>query len=156
MNLNLTLFFQVLFFGGFVWFCQRYVWVPIIGMLEKRRTEIAEGLAAAEQGKHQAEAARNEADQLIGAAKTQASEIIARAEKRAQELVDEARTTAKTEGARLLDQAREGIDTEAAQAREALRAEVGQLAVEAAGQILQREIDAKAHAELLERVAVKL
>ena len=156
MNINLTLLFQVLFFALFVWFSKRFIWPPIIGALNARKAAIADGLAAAEKGHLAEEEGRRQARQVIDEAKSQANEIIGRAEKRGAELVDEARDNAKSEGERIIAAARAEIDTELGKARENLRAQVGELAVAGAGRILEREIDAAAHAELLDRLAAKL
>ncbi len=156
MNINLTLLFQVLFFAVFVWFSKRFVWTPIIGALNARRATIADGLAAAEKGRMAEDEGRKQAGEVITEAKAQAAEIIRRAEKRGSEVVDEAKDNARAEGERIAAAARAEIDTEFSKAKETLRAQVGELAVAGARQILQREIDAKAHAKLLDGLAAKL
>lgn len=156
MNLNLTLAFQVLFFIGFVWFSKRFVWTPIIGALHQRKTEIADGLAAAEKGQLAEQKGRDQAQQVIAQAKEQANEIIGKAEKRGTELVDEARGNAKQEGERITAAAQAEIDTEVNKAKETLRKQVGELAVAGARQILKREVDDKAHSVLLDDLAAKL
>lgn len=156
MNLNLTLAFQVLFFIGFVWFCKKFVWSPIIGALHQRKTQIADGLAAAEKGQMAEQKGHEQAQQVIAEAKNQANEIIGKAEKRGTELVDEARDYAKQEGERITVAARVEIDTELNKAKEILRAQVGELAVAGARQILKREVDDKAHTALLDELAAKL
>ncbi|CAJ2376807.1 MAG: F0F1 ATP synthase subunit B [Gammaproteobacteria bacterium] len=156
MNINLTLLFQVLFFAVFVWFSKKFVWTPVIGALDARKTGIADKLALAEKDRQSAEASRRDAQKAVEDARGEAAEIIRRAEQRGGELVDEAKTRARAEGERLVTAARGEIETEANKAREALRAEVGELAVAGARQILQREIDPKAHAELLAQLAAKL
>ena len=156
MNLNLTLAFQVLFFIGFVWFSKKFVWTPIIGALHERKTKIADGLAAAEKGQMAEQEGRNQAEQVITEAKGQANEIIGKAEKRGTELVDEARRNAKLEGERIPAAARAEIETEVNKAKESLRGQVSELAVAGAQQILKKEVDAKAHADLLNQLAAKL
>ena len=156
MNLNLTLAFQVLFFIGFVWFCKKFVWSPIIGALHERKTKIADGLAAAEKGQMAEQEGRNQAEQVVVEAKGQANEIIGKAEKRGTELVDEARGNAKLEGERIAAAARAEIETEVNKAKESLRGQVSELAVAGAQQILKKEVDAKAHADLLNQLAAKL
>ena len=156
MNLNLTLAFQVLFFIGFVWFSKKFVWMPIIGALHQRKTQIADGLAAAEKGQMAEQQGHDQAQRVIAEAKNQANEIIGKAEKRGAELVDEARDSAKQEGERIAAAAQAEIDTELNKAKETLRRQVGELAVAGARQILKREVDGKAHAELLDGLAAKL
>ena len=156
MNLNLTLLFQVIFFAVFVWFCKKFVWSFLISALDERKTRIADGLAAAEKGQMAEEEGRKQAEQFIAEAKTQASEIIGKAEKHGSELVDEAKSNAKQEGDRIMIAAQADIDTEVNKAKESLRKQVSELAVAGAQQILKREVDAKAHADLLDDLAAKL
>ncbi|MYB34744.1 MAG: F0F1 ATP synthase subunit B [Gammaproteobacteria bacterium] len=156
MNLNLTLAFQVLFFIVFVWFSKRFVWTPIIGALNERKTKIADGLAAAEKGQIAEQEGRQKAEAVIDEAKQQASEIINKAEKYGSELVEQAKQNAREEEGKILTAARAEIDTEINRARESLRQQVGELAVAGARQILKKEVDATAHAKLLDDLAAKL
>ena len=156
MNINVTLLYQMLFFVVFVWFSKKFVWAPIIGALNARRTTIADGLAAAEKGRQAESEGRKQADKMVIEAKTRSSDIIGKAEKRGAELVEEARQKAKTEGERILAGARGEIDTETNKARQVLRGQISELAVAGARQILQREVDAKAHADVLDQLAARL
>lgn len=156
MNLNLTLLFQVLFFAAFVWFSKKYVWTPIIGALNERKTRIADGLVAAEQGQLAEQRGQQQAEKIIAEAKIQAGKIISKAEKHGGELVTTAKTTARHEGERMLNAAQTEITTEVNKAKQVLRAEVGELALAGAEKILQREVDAKTHAELLDSLAARL
>ncbi len=156
MNLNLTMAFQVLFFVIFVWFTKKFVWTPIIGALNERKTQIADGLAAAEKGQQAEQEGRNQAEQVIAEAKNQASEIIGKAEKHGSELVDDAKSNAREEGERIMTAARAEIDTELNKAKESLRSQVSALVVAGAQQILKKEVDAKAHADILDDLAAKL
>ena len=156
MNINLTLLFQVAFFAVFVWFCKKYVWPPIISALNERKTQIADGLAAAEKGQLAEQEGRAEAEKVIAEAKSQAGEIIGKAEKHGAELVEEAKSNAKVEGERIMTAAQAEIETEINKAKESLRSQVSELAVAGAQQILKKEVDAKAHAQLLDDLAAKL
>ena len=156
MNINLTLIGQAISFTIFVWFCMRFIWPPVINALEARKKRIADGLADADAAKTERERAEQEAQQTTGQAREEASRILAQAERRAGEIVAEARTTAKTEGERILTQAPEEIDKNTQQVREQLRGEVATLAVAGAEAVLRREVDAKAHAEALDQLAERL
>lgn len=156
MNINATLLAQAIMFALFVWFCMRLVWPPIMNALADRQKRIADGLAAADRGKHELELAAKKSAQEIRAAKEKATEIIAQAEKRAAELIDEAKANAKVEGERIIAGAKAEIDQEINRAKETLRKEVAQLAVAGAEKILRREIDAKAHSEMLTAIANEL
>lgn len=156
MNLNLTMIVQALFFAVFVWFSKKYVWTPLIGALNERKTQIADGLAAAEKGQAAEEEARIEADKVIAQAKTQASQIIANAEKRGGAVVEEAKVTATSEKERIIASAQTEVEQDVHSAREALRSQVSSIAVAAASKIVDKEIDETAHAGLLEDLVQQL
>lgn len=156
MNINLTIIGQLLAFSVFVWFTMRYVWPPMSNALEERRKKIADGLAAAERGAKERELAEERAAEVLKEAKQQANEIVASAQKRASELVEESKTQAREEGERIKEAAQSEIEQEINRAREDLRKQVSSLAVAGAQQILAKEIDAKAHGELLKKLTAKL
>jgi F-type H+-transporting ATPase subunit b len=156
MNFNATLIGQTITFIVFVWFCMKFIWPPVMHALEERRKKIADGLAAAEHGRHEQELAEERAKEIIREAKDQAGEIITRADKRAVEIVEEAKGDAREEGARLLTAARAEIDQEVNRAREALRGKVVSIALAGAGKVLEREVDESAHGELLNKLAAEI
>jgi F-type H+-transporting ATPase subunit b len=156
MNFNATLIGQSITFIVFVWFCMKFVWPPIMNALDERRKKIADGLAAAERGKHEKELAEERAHEILHEAKAQAGEIIGRADKRAAEIVDEAKDDARVEGGRLKSAAQSEIDQEVNRVKEALREQVVAIALAGAGKVLEREIDATTHAELLNRLAAEI
>ena len=156
MNINLSLFAQAASFALFIWFTVKFIWPPVIRAIEQRQKTIADGLAAAERGKQDLELASKRASELIREAKEQAQEIIAQAEKRGTQLVEEAKTGAKAEGDRIVTAAKAEIQQEVSRAKDALRAQVAVLAIQGAEKILRREVDAKAHADLLAAVATEL
>lgn len=156
MNINFTLIGQLITFIVFVWFTKKYVWTPIINALAERRTTIADGLAAAEKGQAAQKEGEVEAGKLVEEAKGQAAEILGKAEKRGSEIVAEAKSEAGVEGDRILAAARAEIDTELSKAKESLRTQVSELAIAGAQQILKREVDASAHADLLDDLAARL
>lgn len=156
MNINLTLFGQTITFIVFVWFCMKFVWPPLVRVLDERRKNIADGLAAAERGKRELELAAQGKDEVLRAARTQASEILALAEKRAGEIIDESKGQARIEAERILTAARTDIAQEMNRAKEQLRSTVAELAVAGAAKILEKEIDAKTHAKLLDGIVAQL
>jgi F-type H+-transporting ATPase subunit b len=156
MNINLSLFAQAATFLLFIWFTVKFVWPPIVRAIEQRQKTIADGLAAAERGKQDLELASRRAGDVIREAKDQAQEILAQAEKRGVQLVEEAKASAKAEGDRMIAAAKAEIDQEVSRAKDALRAQVSALAVQGAEKILRREVDAKAHADILTAVANEL
>jgi F-type H+-transporting ATPase subunit b len=156
MNFNATLIGQSITFVLFVWFCMKYVWPPIMNALETRKKQIADGLAAADRGKHELELAAKKAGDNMRDAKAQAAGVIAQAEKRAAQMVEEAKTAAKEEGERQLAAAQANIAQETNRARETLREQVANLAVAGAEKILRREVNAQTHADLLGQLKAEL
>ena len=156
MNMNATLIGQAIAFAIFIVFCMKYVWPPIMQALEERTKKIADGLAAAERGRHEQELAEKRAQQVIHEAKEQANEIISLAQRRSNEIVDESKDTARIEGERILTTAHAEIEQEANRARDELRGQVGSIALAGAAKILNREIDDKAHTDLLEELVSRI
>jgi len=156
MNINLTLFAQAITFTAFIWFTVKFVWPFMLRAIETRQKTIADGLAAAEQGRRSLETSTRQADEEIKRARERAAEILSQAEKRAAQMVDEARSAAKEEGGREKAAAKAEIAQEVTRAREQLRDRVASLAMAGAEKILRREVDAKAHGELLDSIKRQL
>lgn len=156
MNINLTLIGQSITFAIFVWFCLKFVWPPIMGALEARKKQIADGLAAAERGAHEKELAEKKAAETLHEAKGQAQEILAQAQKRANEIVDEAKGNAKAEGDRIVTAAQAEIEQELNRAKEQMREQVVAIAMAGAEKILKREIDQSAHNDALKELASQI
>ena len=156
MNINLTLFVQMVVFIVLIWFTMKFVWPIITGAMEERAKKIALGLAAAEKGQTELAQARTNSDAIIREARERATQIIDHAQHRANELIDQAKSTATHEGQRLVAAAQQQIDLEANRARESLRKEVAQLAVDTASKLLEREIDPRAHADLISKLATQI
>jgi F-type H+-transporting ATPase subunit b len=156
MNINFTLISQAMAFAIFIWFTVRFVWPPLMRAIENRQKTIADGLAAGERGKRELELASQRSGDVVRDAKQRASEIIAQAEKRAADIVEEAKGAAKDEGGRILAGAKAEVEQEVFRARETLRQQVAELALAGASKILRREVDAKAHADLLASIKAEL
>ena len=156
MNLTFTMFAQAAVFIAFVLFTKRFVWPYMLRAIETRQKTIADGLAAAEEGKRSLELSNKRADEEVKKARERAAEVLAQAERRAAQMVDEARQAAKEEGNREKAAAKAEIEQEITRAREQLRDHVASLAVAGAEKILRREVDAKAHGELLESIKRQL
>lgn len=156
MNLNATLIAQIIVFFILGWFTMKFVWPPIMKSLDERAMKIADGLAAADKAKTDLAAAEKKAVDEMRKARESAGDVRAVAEKQAAKIVEDARAEAN----RLVEQARVAAAGEAVtavqRAKEELRDEVATLAVAGAEKILRREIDAKAHSELLANLKQEL
>jgi len=156
MNITLTLIAQMAAFIALIYFVNKLLWKPMSEMLEDRQKRIADGLAAAEKGKHEQELAEKNAMQKISEAKTQATEIVSQAQRRSSEIVEEAKITARDEADRIITAANSEIEQEVNRAKETLRKEVSSIALAGASKILKKEVDAKAHASLLDDLAAQI
>lgn len=156
MNIGATLFGQALWFAVFIWLTMKFIWPYLQKAMHDRQKQIADGLAAAERGRQDLELAGKRSAELLKQARDQAAEVISQAEKRGAQLVEEARGNAKAEGDRLLAAAKAEIQQEVNRAKEQLRSQVSLLAVAGAEKILRREIDAKAHAQMLQGLEAEL
>ena len=156
MNITATLFAQAAVFALFIAFTVKFIWPYMLRAIETRQKTVADGLAAAEQGRRSLETSTRQAEDALALARGRAAEILSHAEKRAAQLIEEARGAAKEEGSREMAAAKAEIAQELTRAREQLRDHVASLAVAGAEKILRREIDAKAHAELLDSIKQQL
>ena len=152
MNINLTLIMQAAAFAAFIWFTAKFVWTPLMRAVEARQKQIADGLAAAEEGRKSLANAEKRISDLVGEARAKAGEIVAQGEKFRQETVEQAKAEAKAEADRIVAAAKAEIAQEVARAKEDLRHQVSSLAIAGAEKILKREVDAKAHADLLAEI----
>jgi F-type H+-transporting ATPase subunit b len=148
MNITVSLFGQMAAFVLLIWFVNKVLWGPLTQLLAARQKRIADGLAAADKGKHELEMSEKRAKEQLHEAKVKSAEILAQSEKRASEIVEEAKADARAEGERLLIAAKAEIEQEVNRAREQLRAQVAGIAAAGAGKILKREVNQQAHNDL--------
>lgn len=156
MEINATLLGQLITFAILVWFTMKYVWPPITKAMHEREKKIAAGLDAAERGKRELDLAEHKALNIIRDAKQEATQIIDRAHKQSVQLIEEAKEDARKEGRRIIERAQEEITLEVNQTREALRKQLATLAVAGAEKIIQRNVDANVHSELLDKFAAEI
>ena len=156
MNLNLTLIAQAITFTVFIWVTVKFIWPYMLRAIETRQKTIADGLAAAEEGKRSLEVSSKRADEEIRKARERATDVLAQAEKRAAQIIEEAKNAAREEGNREKAAAKAEISQALTRAREQLRDQVASLAVAGAEKILRREVDARAHTELLDSIKKQL
>lgn len=156
MNINASLFIQWIPFAVLVFVTMRFIWPPITKALDERAGKIREGLAAADKAKAELTNANKAADEQRAIARNETAKLLADAEKRAAAIVDDAKKRAEEEGAKIVAAAKAEAEQQAIRAREALREQVAVLAVKGAEQILQREVNASVHAELLGRLKTEL
>jgi F-type H+-transporting ATPase subunit b len=156
MNLNATMIAQAIVFALFIWVSVSWVWPKILRNIEARNQKIAAGLAEAERGRSALADAQKQTEKLLTEARSRAQEIVAAAEKSATQRVEDSKAQARTEGERLVAAAQAQIQQEVHSAKQQLREQVASLAVAGAEKILRREVDAKAHADMLNQLKAQL
>lgn len=156
MDFNLTLIGQTVAMIVFVWFCMKWIWPPVMAAIEQRRKIIADGIAAGEKGQKDLADARQGSEAILADARQKAVQITDIAAKRGNDLVAEAKGLATSESARIVAAAKSEAQNEQARARDSLRKEVSALALAGATKVLGREVDARAHAALLDELAAEL
>jgi F-type H+-transporting ATPase subunit b len=156
MNINATLFAQAISFAFLIWFCVKFIWPPLIAAINERNQKIADGLSAAEQGRQALLDAERKGDAAMRDARTAAAELRAASERQASQIIDAAKAQAKAEADKIIAAAQAQVASETLKARNALRDQVAALAVQGAEKILRREIDAKAHADMLAQLKAQL
>ena len=156
MSITSTLIIQLIVFLLLVWFTMKLVWPPIAAALDERAAKIREGLSAADKAKAELATANKRIEQELSSARTDAAQRLADAERLVHSMIEEAKGKASEEGAKIVAAAHAEAEQEATKARETLREQVALLAVKGAEQILRREVDAKAHANLLEQLKAEL
>ena len=156
MNINLTLIGQMLAFVGFVAFCMKFVWPPILAAMQEREQKIADGLSAAERAKQDLELAKEKSVERLREAKEEAAGIVDAANRRANQIIEEAKTAAVSEADRVKAAAQAEIEQERNRAREQLRGQVAALSLAGAERVLGASIDEKAHSDILDKLAAEL
>ena len=156
MSINVTFIAQMLAFAALIWLTMKFIWPWLVKALDERHKRIADGLAAAEKGQRSLAEASVKTEEQLRAARGQAQEILDAAGKQAGQVVEQAKGTAQTEAERIKAAAHEEVEREVNRVKETLRKQVGELAVAGAAQILKREIDARAHADVLKDLAAKI
>lgn len=156
MNINATLFVQMVVFFIGCWITMKYIWPPLIKAIEERQSKISEGLAASDRSAKALAEAQAKGKEIEAEARARATTIVSDGEKRGAKIVEDAKATAQTEADRIIANAKAEASQEMQRVREQLRSEVAALAVAGAEQILAKEVDAKVHAQLLDQLKAKL
>ncbi len=152
MNLNLTLIGQMITFALFVWFTMKFVWPPLMKLMQERQQQIADGLAAAEQGQKELELAQRQRQEILTDAKAKASTIVEQATHRANHIVEESKKRARVEGDRLVQIAKSDAEQQYQAAKDQLMNQVSSLALVGAERILKREIDGQSNDDIIKEL----
>lgn len=156
MDINATIIGQSIAMIVFVYFCMKFIWPPIIQALEERQQGVADGIAAADKAYTELAAATEKSEAIIAEARERALEIVDQASQRANQVMTDSKSDAMTEGKRLVEAARSEIQQESNRAKDTLRGEVASIAIAGASKLLNREVDKKTHAELLDKLVAEL
>ena len=129
---------------------KRFVWSPLLEALDERQKRIRDALEGAEQARDEAQAALAEHQKALAGAESEAREIVAQAREAGErvrtDIIDEARRGAE----QTVEQARRSIETEKQAALIELRREVADLAVRAASEIVNANLDDERNRQLVD------
>jgi len=156
VDINATIIGQTIAMIVFVFFCMKFIWPPIMQALEERQQSVADGIAAADQAHKDLADATEKSEAIIEEARERALQIMDQAKQRANQVMTEAKSDAVTEGKRLVEAARSEIEQESNKAKDRLRGEVASIAIAGASKLLDREVDKKTHADLLDKLVAEL
>ncbi|MCE0559344.1 MULTISPECIES: F0F1 ATP synthase subunit B [unclassified Motilimonas] len=156
MSINATLLGQAISFALFVWFCMKFVWPPLMNAIEERQKKIADGLADASRAEKDLVLAQAKAGEQLKEAKAQAADIIDAASKRRNQIIDEAKNEAEAERAKIIAQGQAEIEAERHRVKEELRKQLAVLAIAGAEKIIERSVDAKASADIIDKLVAEL
>ncbi len=156
VDINASLIVQTLVFIVFIGLTMKFIWPSMINVLETRRKNIADGLAAAENGHKELELAEIKAKEALVEAKAQAVQIIEQANQRANHIIEAAKNKAREEGAQLLQLAKDDIKQEYSAAKTELLKQVSDIAVAGAQKILQREVDKASNDYLVDELVSEI
>ena len=156
MNINATLIGQSIAFFIFLYLVKKYVWPPLLAAMEERKKRIESGILAAERGMAEQQEAEQKAQEVLKRSKGQAAEIIANATRQASAMVEEAKDTAMQEADRVKAQAQAEIEQDTIRARNELKDQVSDLVMQGVNSVLAKEVDAKAHKDMLGKLSQSL
>ena len=156
MNINATLFGEMITFLLFIWFTMKFVWPPVMKATEDRQKKIADGLEAAERSQQELKLTEQKSIATLREAKQNASGLIDQANNRASQIVEEAKGTSRKEAKKIIVDAHQEIDQSVKNAKENLQATVAQAAIASAEKILEKEIDQASHDKLIEKLIAEI
>src|SRR5438552_937785 len=128
---------------------QRFLYKPVVAMLDERSRRIRESLAQAETIREETARLEEQSRGILEEARRDGQQILAQANRTAEQIMAEARRQAQAEGERLVERARSDLARERDQAFQDLRQQIADLAVMAAGRVVRRSLDDQAHRELV-------
>lgn len=141
---------QILNFAILIFLLYRFLYNPVLNMLQERRERIREGLAEAERVRAEAEEQRKQYEQELARQRQESQERIQKAMQAGEEARAEIIAEARKEAEQIKLRAREEIEYERRQALEQLRTQVADLSILAASRILDGAIDESVHRQLIQ------
>ena len=156
MNINATLLAQAIVMIVFVAICWRYIYPPILAVMQEREKKISAGLEAAKKADDSLEEAQLAFNQELDKAKAEAAELIDKANQRSSQIVGDAKSKAQDEADKILSAASKTIENETNKAKEELKSKMAEIIIDTTQKILDQEISSEKHDELLKKAAAEL
>lgn len=156
MNLNVTLFGEMITFAIFIWFTLKYVWPPITKALEERQTTIAASLENASKAKESLSEAKKQAGEIIGVAEATAKTKLDEAKYEGNQIIAAAKAEATKQTEMIYTQAKAECELMTKKAKDELTGDIAHLVSLAAQKILQRQVDEKIDSNIVNAVVSEL
>jgi F-type H+-transporting ATPase subunit b len=133
------IFWSALGFLIVLFLLSKYAWKPILAALEEREKSIESALKSAEQARNEMANLKAENEKIIHEAKIERDEMLHKASETAKQMIEEARTRAQQEAGKILENAKEAIETEKKAALEQMKVQVGMLSLDVAEKLLKKK-----------------
>ena len=156
MNINLTLFGEMLTFAVLVWVIAKYIWPPLMKIIQERQEKIAAGLEAAERGQRELKLVQTNAAEQIYQAKIKATAILDQANQQANGFIEEGKISAQTERAKILAQAKLNLEQEVNKTKDELQQHVVDLVIATTEKILQQKVDETTQKNLIDKLITNI
>ena len=153
MNINATILAQAVVMIVFVAICWRYIYPPILSVMQEREKKIADGLEAAKKADDSLEEAKLAYEKELNQAKAEAANILEKANNRASQIVTDASSKAEAEAEKIMASASTNIENETNKAKEELRQQMSDIIIDTTQKILDDEISKEKHEEILKKAA---
>ena len=153
MNINATIIAQAVVMIVFVAICWRYIYPPILSVMQEREKKIADGLEAAKKADDSLEEAKLAYEKELNQAKAEAANILEKANNRASQIVTDASSKAEAEAEKIMASASTNIENETNKAKEELRQQMSDIIIDTTQKILDDEISREKHEEILKKAA---
>ncbi|MEC9451229.1 MAG: F0F1 ATP synthase subunit B [Chloroflexota bacterium] len=152
MGINLPgLITQLISFAILVFLLTRFLYKPVVKLLDERAEKIKKGLSDAESASKGAEEAASKIEEELSQARLEGKKLIEAARDASNQLREDEKEKISVEISQMMEKAKKEINSERDSAILELKNRFGELVVDAAGKVIEKEIDERSHSELIKK-----